>query len=98
MVGSPTTLGEAEEQLKRLEDLLASLLQRNLQLQKALDSRVVIEQAKGVLAERYGIGTDEAFQLLRSSARNQRTRIHALAKAVVSSPETPAEIRPPDAA
>jgi AmiR/NasT family two-component response regulator len=94
----PADLREAEEQLDRLEELIASLLQRNLQLQQALDSRVVIEQAKGVLAERYRIGTDEAFDLLRRSSRNQRMRIHALAVAVVSSHETPAEIPPPRAA
>jgi AmiR/NasT family two-component response regulator len=98
LVRRPVDLREAEEQLDRLEELVASLLQRNLQLQQALDSRVVIEQAKGVLAERYRIGMDEAFDLLRRSSRNQRKRIHALAGAVVSSHETPAEIPPPRAA
>lgn len=89
---------EAETQIERLRDLAASLLEKNQQLQQALESRIVIEQAKGVLAERYRISVDEAFEVLRQSARNHRLRLHALAAAVVASNETPAEIPPPNAA
>ena len=83
---------------ERLRELVSSLLEQNGQLRTALESRIVIEQAKGVLAERYALNVDEAFALLRRSARNHRMRLHALAAAVVSSPETPAEIPPPAAA
>ncbi|MEW2580678.1 GAF and ANTAR domain-containing protein [Streptomyces syringium] len=53
------------------------------QLQAALHSRVVIEQAKGVLAERWQVGLDEAFESLRSYARPRRLRLADLAQQVV---------------
>jgi len=82
----------------RLQDLIASVLEENGQLRRALDSRIVIEQSKGVLAERYGLSMQEAFSLLRTSARNNRMSIHTLAEAVVASRSTPPEISPPAAA
>lgn len=54
------------------------------QLQRALDSRVVIEQAKGVLAERLRVDMGSAFQLLRSHARGTGRRLHDVAAEVVS--------------
>ena len=82
----------------RLEELVASMLEENEQLRGALESRIVIEQAKGVLAERFGLTMPDSFQLLRTSARNHRMSIHRLAEAVVTSRNTPPEIRPPRAA
>jgi AmiR/NasT family two-component response regulator len=76
----------------QLAELARVLVERNAQLQQALDSRVLIEQAKGVLAERFSVSPDEAFQLLRRGARNHRVGIHALALRVVENPETPAEL------
>jgi ANTAR domain/GAF domain len=66
------------------------LAQRNLhqaelltsQLQQALNSRVTIEQAKGVLAERRQITVDQAFDVLRSHARSHNLRLSDLAKDV----------------
>ncbi|MDQ3787332.1 MAG: ANTAR domain-containing protein, partial [Actinomycetota bacterium] len=53
------------------------------QLQHALDSRVVIEQAKGVLAERLGLAMGAAFTALRGYARSHNTRVSDLASAIV---------------
>jgi hypothetical protein len=53
----------------------------NEQLQTALNSRVIIEQAKGKLAERLGLDMDQAFGLLRDSARNRNRRLTDLAQA-----------------
>ena len=59
------------------------------QLQTALNSRVVIEQAKGVIAERRQLGMDESFTLLRSTARSSSRRLSDLARAVVEGSEIP---------
>jgi hypothetical protein len=53
------------------------------QLQTALNSRILIEQAKGVLAERLNISVDEAFGELRNHARSDNQRLHDVAQAVV---------------
>jgi transcriptional regulator with GAF, ATPase, and Fis domain len=53
------------------------------QLQAALDSRVLIEQAKGMLAERLGVTPDEAFGLLRGHARNHNRKLADLAHEIV---------------
>ncbi len=66
---------------------------RNEQLQNALDSRVVIEQAKGKLAERYGLDLDEAFNVLRDHARSANRRLSDLSQAIVDDRETIARPR-----
>ncbi|MGW0252011.1 GAF and ANTAR domain-containing protein [Nocardia goodfellowii] len=53
------------------------------QLQRALDSRVVIEQAKGIIANARGIGPDEAFVLIRNYARAQQAKLHTVAQAII---------------
>lgn len=56
----------------------------NEQLQHALDSRVVIEQAKGALSARLDISTPEAFELLRTHSRTTRRRLGEVAYEVAS--------------
>ena len=55
----------------------------NEQLSGALTSRVVIEQAKGVIAERAGVPLAEAFSRLRAYARNRNLRLTDVAQAAV---------------
>jgi transcriptional regulator with GAF, ATPase, and Fis domain len=57
------------------------------QLRTALKSRIVIEQAKGVIAERHHIAVDQSFSLLRSSARDSNRRLSELARAIVDGSE-----------
>jgi transcriptional regulator with GAF, ATPase, and Fis domain len=54
------------------------------QLQGALNSRIVIEQAKGALARIEGISVDAAFEVLRGRARSQRQRLVDVAGAVLA--------------
>ena len=56
----------------------------NEQLSAALNSRVVIEQAKGVVAERAGVDLAEAFSRLRTYARNGNLRLTDVAQAAVA--------------
>jgi len=63
--------------------------ERAMQLQAALDSRVMIEQAKGMLRERLGLSVEAAFELLRAAARSNRRKLHDLSAEVVRSFATP---------
>ncbi|MFC5948972.1 ANTAR domain-containing protein [Pseudonocardia lutea] len=56
------------------------------QLQQALDRRIVVEQAKGMLAERLQVDPQEAFERLRAHARRYRRTVHGLAAAIVDTP------------
>jgi transcriptional regulator with GAF, ATPase, and Fis domain len=62
------------------------------QLQSALTSRVIIEQAKGVLSERRKVTVDEAFVLLRDRARNSNRRLSDLAREVAESSGTAVDL------
>ena len=59
------------------------------QLQGALDSRQIIEQAKGVLVGRHGITPRAAFEQLRAQARAERRKVAALCAEVVQSATRP---------
>jgi GAF domain-containing protein len=68
------------------------------QLQHALNSRVVIEQAKGVLAERKNVNMDAAFDALRHHARSHNLKLTDVAHAVVRGELEPDALPPPPAA
>jgi ANTAR domain len=76
------TISLLHERSMRLSDTL------NEQLQTALNSWVIIEQAKGKLAERLGVDTDQAFSLLRDRARSSNRRLSDLAQAFIDDAET----------
>jgi AmiR/NasT family two-component response regulator len=88
----PVLTLETVAEVRRVMEEAEALAARCAQLEKALESRIVIEQAKGVLVERLRIDPEAAFALLRRGARSNRIRLHELAAAVVSSPVTPPEL------
>ena len=73
------TIGLLQERNVRRRETVAE------QLQAALNSRVIIEQAKGKLAERLGIDMDRAFTMLRDYARNSNQRLTDVARNFVDS-------------
>jgi len=66
----------------------------NAQLTYALNSRIVIEQAKGVLAERAGLGMEQAFTKLRNHARNHNLRLVDVAEHVIDGTLPAAALEP----
>lgn len=74
------TIGLLQERAIRQGEALTE------QLQNALNSRIVIEQAKGVLAQIHGGTPDQAFERLRSYSRNHGAHLSEVAHAVVNDP------------
>ena len=72
------TIGILQERAIREADIAKN------QLQHALDSRVLIEQAKGVIAYMRDVDMDEAFQTLRSYSRNNGLNLRDVAELVVN--------------
>jgi GAF domain-containing protein len=72
------TIGILQERAVRQQELVAE------QLQAALQSRVMIEQAKGILAERHRVTPDQAFLMLRRYARNHNLPLTGLAAGVIN--------------
>ncbi len=83
---------DARVVLRRLLSVTGAAYERRAQLEQALETRLVIEQAKGVLAERHRLDLDSAFEILRRGARSSRRKIHDVATEVIASHETPRPI------
>jgi len=75
------TIGLLQQRAIHRRDVLTE------QLQTALNSRVLIEQAKGVLAERLHVDVADAFTVLRNGARSHNRRLSELAQAIVDGTE-----------
>ncbi|MGD9959247.1 ANTAR domain-containing protein [Nocardioides sp.] len=71
------TIGLLQERAVRQSELVAE------QLQTALNTRVLIEQAKGVLLARAGVDVDEAFRLMRDYSRRNSIRLKETASRVI---------------
>jgi AmiR/NasT family two-component response regulator len=87
-----TSSAEIRAVLLKVLSVTEASYERQAHLERALRSRIVIEQAKGVLRERFRLPVEDAFWLLRRAARSSRMSIHALAAEVVESDETPRAI------
>jgi ANTAR domain len=82
------TIGILQERAIRTRDVLTQ------QLETALHNRIIIEQAKGVVAEREGLDTGQAFERLRAISRAHNRRLADLAQAIVDGSE---QLPPPPA-
>jgi transcriptional regulator with GAF, ATPase, and Fis domain len=80
------TIGILGERTAREHHLLAH------QLQTALNSRVIIEQAKGMLAERGHISVDHAFNQMRDFARHSNRKLVSVAQSVIDNDPTVAPL------
>ncbi len=74
------TIGLLQERALRRGEVLSE------QLQSALNSRIVIEQAKGAIAQYRNVNVDEAFLFLRAHARRTQTHLVEVAHAVLTDP------------
>lgn len=72
------TIGLLQQRAVHRGDVLSA------QLQGALDSRVVVEQAKGAIAQHRGVSVDDAFDLMRSYCRGNGLRLGEVARAVAA--------------
>jgi GAF domain-containing protein len=82
-----TRLAQAMADMATISILRTRALRRQealaMQLQHALNSRVIVEQAKGLLAERMGLAMPAAFEALRNYARSHNTKVTELALSIV---------------
>ncbi len=76
------TIGLLQERAVRSSVLMTE------QLQGALNTRIVIEQAKGILAEKCSLSVDDAFTRLRRYVRNNGLSLSAVARTIVDDPES----------
>jgi AmiR/NasT family two-component response regulator len=86
------TLQDASAAIARLLAVTHASYERRAQLEHALESRISIEQAKGIVAERYGLDVEEAFELIRRAARSHRMKLYDLVRAIRPGQETPVEL------
>jgi transcriptional regulator with GAF, ATPase, and Fis domain len=85
-VADVATIGLLQERTIRRSEVLTE------QLQGALNSRIVIEQAKGAISQAHGVSVDDAFARMRSYARASRRRLSEVAHAVVTDPGSTPEL------
>lgn len=83
------TIGLLQERAVRRGEVLAE------QLQSALNTRILIEQAKGSLAQLHGGSPDEGFTMMRSYCRRHGLRLADIARAVIFDPDSVPELTGP---
>ena len=98
-VSSPTppeNVGTVQSEVERLEaqalvrdEQIATLMREIEQLNKAMESRSAIEQAKGVLMSTMRIGPDAAFAVLVAASQRENRKLREIADRLVASQEPP---------
>jgi hypothetical protein len=86
------SLDDASAAVARLLSVTEATMGRRAQLEGALRSRIAIEQAKGIVAERHGLDVEEAFAALRNAARAHRVKLHDLVGRVNPGKPDPPEL------
>jgi hypothetical protein len=86
------SLQDASAAVGRLLAVTGATMERRAQLEGALRSRIVIEQAKGIVAERHGLDVEEAFALIRRAARANRVKLQDLARRIRAGEPDPPEL------
>jgi ANTAR domain len=87
------SLEDASAAVARLLSVTEATMGRRAQLEGALQSRIAIEQAKGILAERHGLNVEDAFAVLRRAARTNRMKLQDLVGQVrAGEPDPPAVV------
>jgi ANTAR domain len=77
--------GALEEARERIRNLERELVHRG----RILESEVAVEQATGMLAERFAVEVDEALRIMQDAADLSRMRLHVLAQRVLEARTTP---------
>jgi len=91
---APSAFSDEDEQIGMLFAEQASVALTNAQLydsayrltqqlQEALTSRAVIDQAKGILMAQHGVGPDEAFNVLRTTSQRENRKLRDIAQELV---------------
>ena len=86
------SMEDASAAISRLLAVTEAAMNRRAQLETALRTRIAIEQAKGVLAERHGLDVEDAFVVLRRAARTNRLKLHDLVARVRPGAPDPPEL------
>jgi ANTAR domain len=87
-------LRAAEEELRSQREEVERLTRLTCQLEEAMASRAVIEQAKGVLVAQTGDDSELAFQRLVSVSRSRNVKVRLLARAIVNRAQRRKRVRP----
>jgi GAF domain-containing protein len=84
-----TAIGLLQERAIRRGEILTE------RLQGALNSRIIIEQAKGATAQAHGVSVDEAFTLIRDYARRTNRRLSDVAHTIITDPTSLSDLANP---
>ena len=83
---------EANAAVERLLGVTLASYERRAQLEHALRSRIAIEQAKGIIGERYSLDPEEAFEYIRRASRTHHVKLHSLVERIRPDAPTPPEL------